>query len=41
MDQGVLEELILSHMPDLYEKLDQLGVISLISLSWFLSLFLR
>ncbi|KAB7494763.1 TBC1 domain family member 9 [Armadillidium nasatum] len=40
VDQGVLEELIFCRMPDLHEKLDNLGIISLISLSWFLSLFL-
>lgn len=40
VDQGVLEDLILDHMPGLHTKLSELGIISLISLSWFLTLFL-
>ncbi|XP_068205458.1 TBC1 domain family member 9 [Palaemon carinicauda] len=40
VDQGVLEDLILDHLPDLHAKLSTLGIISLISLSWFLTLFL-
>ncbi|KAK4303862.1 hypothetical protein Pmani_024162 [Petrolisthes manimaculis] len=40
VDQGVLEDLILDHMPDLHHNLSSLGIISLISLSWFLTLFL-
>ncbi|XP_069954953.1 TBC1 domain family member 9 isoform X1 [Cherax quadricarinatus] len=40
VDQGVLEDLILDHMPGLHTKLSDLGIISLISLSWFLTLFL-
>ncbi|XP_076068621.1 TBC1 domain family member 8/9 isoform X2 [Oratosquilla oratoria] len=40
IDQGVLEDLILDHMPSLHATLSRLGVISLISLSWFLTLFL-
>ncbi|XP_066990352.1 TBC1 domain family member 9 isoform X1 [Macrobrachium rosenbergii] len=40
VDQGVLEDLILDHLPDLHAKLSRLGIISLISLSWFLTLFL-
>ena len=40
VDQGVLEDLILDHMPGLHTRLSQLGVISLVSLSWFLTLFL-
>ncbi|CAL4130460.1 unnamed protein product, partial [Meganyctiphanes norvegica] len=37
---GVLEDLILDHLPALHDKLSKLGIISLISLSWFLTLFL-
>ncbi|ROT65050.1 putative TBC1 domain family member 9 isoform X1 [Penaeus vannamei] len=40
VDQGVLEDLILDHLPGLHDKLTELGIISLISLSWFLTLFL-
>ncbi|KAG7166769.1 TBC1 domain family member 9-like, partial [Homarus americanus] len=40
VDQGVLEDLIQDHMPGLHSKLSDLGIISLISLSWFLTLFL-
>ncbi|MPC27402.1 TBC1 domain family member 9 [Portunus trituberculatus] len=40
VDQGVLEDLILDHMPGLHTRLSELGVISLVSLSWFLTLFL-
>ncbi|XP_063602227.1 TBC1 domain family member 9-like [Penaeus indicus] len=40
VDQGVLEDLILDHLPGLHNKLSELGIISLISLSWFLTLFL-
>ncbi|XP_045619389.2 TBC1 domain family member 9 isoform X2 [Procambarus clarkii] len=40
VDQGVLEDLIQDHMPGLHTKLSDLGIISLISLSWFLTLFL-
>ena len=41
VDQGVLEDLISVELPDLYSKLESLGVISMISLSWFLTIFLR
>ena len=41
VDQGVLEDLISVELPDLYSKLETLGVISMISLSWFLTIFLR
>lgn len=40
IDQGVLEDLAKDHIPDLYNKLDRLGVLSMISLSWFLTIFL-
>ncbi|KAG0424894.1 hypothetical protein HPB47_027901, partial [Ixodes persulcatus] len=40
IDQGVLEDLAKDHVPDLYNKLDCLGVLSMISLSWFLTIFL-
>ncbi|XP_037074435.1 LOW QUALITY PROTEIN: TBC1 domain family member 9-like [Pollicipes pollicipes] len=40
VDQGVLEDLISVELPDLYTKLEQLGVVGMISLSWFLTIFL-
>ena len=39
VDQGVLEDLVRSHLPDLHAKISDLGMIHLISLSWFLTLF--
>ncbi|XP_047441036.1 TBC1 domain family member 9B isoform X2 [Mugil cephalus] len=40
VDQGVFEELTRVFLPLLYEHMQDLGVISTISLSWFLTLFL-
>ncbi|XP_051871160.1 LOW QUALITY PROTEIN: TBC1 domain family member 9B-like [Pristis pectinata] len=40
VDQGVFEDLTRDHLPLLYEWMQELGVISTISLSWFLTLFL-
>lgn len=40
VDQGVLEELVKEHLPQLYDKLLPLGILSMISLSWFLTIFL-
>ncbi|XP_068134501.1 TBC1 domain family member 9B isoform X2 [Hyperolius riggenbachi] len=40
VDQGVFEELTREYLPLLSEKMQELGVISTISLSWFLTLFL-
>uniref|UniRef100_A0A8C6TUX9 TBC1 domain family, member 9 (with GRAM domain) n=1 Tax=Neogobius melanostomus TaxID=47308 RepID=A0A8C6TUX9_9GOBI len=40
VDQGVFEELAREHVPQLYDCMQDLGVISTISLSWFLTLFL-
>ncbi|XP_068460294.1 TBC1 domain family member 9B isoform X2 [Clinocottus analis] len=40
VDQGVFEELTRGFLPLLYEHMQDLGVISTISLSWFLTLFL-
>lgn len=40
MDQGVFEELTRASLPLLHEHMQDLGVISTISLSWFLTLFL-
>ncbi|XP_078682548.1 TBC1 domain family member 9-like isoform X1 [Branchiostoma floridae x Branchiostoma belcheri] len=40
VDQGVFEDLTQEYLPQLYDRLDELGVISMISLSWFLTLFL-
>ncbi|KAJ8968056.1 hypothetical protein NQ314_002495 [Rhamnusium bicolor] len=40
VDQGILDELTLEHLPSLHDKLNQLGMINMISLSWFLTIFL-
>lgn len=40
VDQGVLEELTQTHLPELHAKLDELGMMNMISLSWFLTLFI-
>lgn len=40
VDQGVFEDLTCSHIPALYDHMQRLGVLSSISLSWFLTLFL-
>lgn len=40
IDQGVLNELISSELPNLHARLDELGMIKMISLSWFLTIFL-
>ncbi|NXG49723.1 TBC9B protein, partial [Psilopogon haemacephalus] len=40
VDQGIFEELTREYLPLLSEKMQDLGVISTISLSWFLTLFL-
>ncbi|KAG7307153.1 TBC1 domain member 9B [Plutella xylostella] len=40
VDQGVLEELTEVHLPELHAKLDELGLMKMISLSWFLTLFI-
>ncbi|XP_066535393.1 TBC1 domain family member 9 [Hoplias malabaricus] len=40
VDQGVFEELARVYVPQLYDCMQELGVISTISLSWFLTLFL-
>ncbi|XP_018592823.2 TBC1 domain family member 9B isoform X2 [Scleropages formosus] len=40
VDQAVFEELTRECLPLLYERMQELGVISTISLSWFLTLFL-
>ncbi|NXC14963.1 TBC9B protein, partial [Corythaeola cristata] len=40
VDQGIFEELTRESLPQLSEKMQDLGVISTISLSWFLTLFL-
>ncbi|XP_063776454.1 TBC1 domain family member 9 isoform X3 [Pseudophryne corroboree] len=40
VDQGVFEELAHDYVPQLYDCMQDLGVISTISLSWFLTLFL-
>ena len=40
VDQGVMDGLVADHLPDLHAKISQLGMLHLISLSWFLTLFL-
>uniref|UniRef100_A0A4W3K7P1 TBC1 domain family member 9 n=1 Tax=Callorhinchus milii TaxID=7868 RepID=A0A4W3K7P1_CALMI len=40
VDQGVFEELTRDYVPQLYDCMQDLGVISTISLSWFLTIFL-
>ncbi|KAF4520019.1 hypothetical protein B566_EDAN007167 [Ephemera danica] len=40
VDQGVLDDLTQAHLPQLHARLDQLGMIRMISLSWFLTIFL-
>ncbi|XP_037531590.1 TBC1 domain family member 9B [Nematolebias whitei] len=40
VDQGVFEDLTRVFLPQLYDHMQELGVISTISLSWFLTLFL-
>ncbi|XP_038142595.1 TBC1 domain family member 9B [Cyprinodon tularosa] len=40
VDQGVFEDLTQAFLPQLYEHMQDLGVITTISLSWFLTLFL-
>jgi len=38
---GVFENLTRDHLPELYDHLMELGILNMISLSWFLTLFLR
>ncbi|CAG9864874.1 unnamed protein product [Phyllotreta striolata] len=40
VDQGILDELTFEHLPSLHDKLNQLGMTNMISLSWFLTIFL-
>jgi len=40
VDQGVMDSLVLIHLPEIHSKISQLGMLHLISLSWFLTLFL-
>ncbi|KAK7864755.1 hypothetical protein R5R35_012261 [Gryllus longicercus] len=40
VDQSVLDDLTSEHLPDLHARLDELGMIRMISLSWFLTIFL-
>eukprot|EP00123_Amoebidium_parasiticum_P014682 comp22598_c0_seq2/m.34638 comp22598_c0_seq2/g.34638 ORF comp22598_c0_seq2/g.34638 comp22598_c0_seq2/m.34638 type:complete len:685 (-) comp22598_c0_seq2:29-2083(-) len=40
IDQGVYEELVKDHFPDLHDHLKATGVMSMIGISWFLTLFL-
>jgi TBC1 domain family member 8/9 len=41
VDQGVLDDLTQSRLTELHVKLNDLGMIRMISLSWFLTIFLR
>ena len=40
VDQGVMDSLVAAHLPSIHSKISQLGMLHLISLSWFLTLFL-
>ncbi|XP_033638788.1 TBC1 domain family member 9-like isoform X1 [Asterias rubens] len=40
IDQGVFEALTKEYLPDLYTKMEKLGILSMISLSWFLTIFI-
>lgn len=40
VDQNALDELVHEFMPELHQKLASMGVLSMISLSWFLTIFL-
>ena len=40
VDQGVMDSLVLTYLPELHTKISSLGMLNLISLSWFLTLFL-
>lgn len=40
IDQCVLNELISEHLPDIFGRLDEFGMTRMISLSWFLTIFL-
>ncbi|KAK7098501.1 hypothetical protein V1264_002777 [Littorina saxatilis] len=40
VDQGVFGELVQEYIPSLHQKLESLGLLSMISLSWFLTVFL-
>ena len=40
VDQGVLEDLVKSELPQLHERLQYLNMIQMISLTWFLTVFL-
>lgn len=40
IDQGVLNEFIKTFMPEIHNHLESLGIIKMISLSWFLTIFI-
>lgn len=40
IDQGVLSELVKYYLPDLHSHLEQLNTIKMISISWFLTIFI-
>ena len=41
VDQGVLEDLIRDELSELHKRLDELGIVKSISLSWFLTVFIN
>lgn len=41
VDQGVFSDLVASELPELYECLVELGLVDMIALSWFLTVFLN
>lgn len=40
IDQGVMDDLIIEHLPQIHKTLQYLNMIRMISLSWFLTIFL-
>nr|XP_006825194.1 PREDICTED: TBC1 domain family member 9-like [Saccoglossus kowalevskii] len=40
IDQGVFEALTKTYLPDLFDRMDNLGLLNMVSLSWFLTIFL-
>ena len=38
---AVFEVLTEEHIPDLHNRLKKMGVLSMVSLSWFLTIFIR
>jgi hypothetical protein len=40
VDQGILDDLTAEYLPSLHDKLNELGMTNMISLSWFLTIYL-